>query len=139
MKNDLKGKLIAAVRVRGSPNVRADILETLDRLHLKRPNNCAVFTMTESYGGMINKCKDYIAYGEVSEDILAKMIGKSEMKVNAKDLISGNYDKKELAAKMPFRLHPPRHGYKGAKISFSDGGVLGYMGSEINGLIKRMV
>ncbi len=140
MKKELNGKIIAAVRIRGSVNVRSDILETLDRLHLGRPNNCAVLKFTESYMGMISKCADYIAYGEPTEEILGLMLTRSKIKASPKDILEGKYDMKELAQQMPFRLHPPRHGYKGStKLGFNQGGSLGYMGPDINKLLKRMV
>ena len=38
-----------------------------------------------------------------------------------------------------FRLHPPRKGYEGIKRTFTVKGALGYRGTEINKLIRRMV
>ncbi|MEM1642354.1 MAG: 50S ribosomal protein L30, partial [Desulfurococcaceae archaeon] len=39
-----------------------------------------------------------------------------------------------------FRLHPPRKGFKGStKRPYDQGGELGYRGSAINELIKRML
>ena len=40
-----------------------------------------------------------------------------------------------------FRLNSPRKGYgrKGIKVSFNEGGALGYRGNKINDLIKRMI
>jgi large subunit ribosomal protein L30 len=139
MANKLEGKLIAAVRVRGTVNVRGNITETLKRLNLKRVNNCALIKVTDSYRGMINKCNGYIAYGEINEDVLGKMLKKADLKVAAKDLIDGKVDVKTLADQMPFRLHPPRHGYGGTKLGFNQGGVLGYQGEKINRLLIRMV
>jgi large subunit ribosomal protein L30 len=139
MKNELNGKLIAAVRIRGSVNVRSDILETLDRLHLGRPNNCALIKMSPSFMGMINKCTGYIAYGEIEEDILKQIVDKHELKADPKELLAGKVDMKLLAESFPIRLHPPRKGYRSTKLGFKQGGNLGYMGPAINGLIKRMV
>ena len=31
---------------------------------------------------------------------------------------------------MPFRLHPPRHGYRGTKLPIKQGGYLGYNGRQ---------
>ena len=136
-KNPLKDKLIAVVRIRGRVNVRSDVAETLERLRLKRVSNCVVLKVTDSYNGMLNKCVNYVAYGEIDEPTLAKLLEKHAEGLEAKDVISGSAEK--LKEQLPFRLHPPRHGYKSTKLHFRQGGSLGYMGEEINKLIARMV
>ncbi|HVC58454.1 MAG TPA: uL30 family ribosomal protein [Candidatus Acidoferrales bacterium] len=136
---NLKDKVVAVVRIRGRVNVRGDITETLERLHLKRVSNCAIIRITPSYDGMLKKCNDYVAFGEVNEEILGKLLEKNELKVSPKEILSGKADMKALTEQMPIRLHPPRHGYKSTKLAFNQGGNLGYMGEEINGLLKRMV
>jgi large subunit ribosomal protein L30 len=139
MTKNLNGKLVAAVRIRGSVNVRHSILETLDRLHLGRPNNCAIILINDSNMGMIKKANNFMAYGEVSEEILTKILERGNVKADAKALLEGKADMKEIAKQMPVRLHPPRHGYKSTKLGVNQGGSLGYMGDGINSLIKRMV
>jgi large subunit ribosomal protein L30 len=139
MAGKLNGKLIAAVRVRGTVNVKGSISETLKRLNLKHVNNCVVLMVTDSYGGMINKCNGYIAYGEVSEAVLGKMLKRAGINVAAKDIIDGKVEAKSLSEQMPIRLHPPRRGYGSTKLGFNQGGTLGYMGESINSLISRMV
>ena len=37
------------------------------------------------------------------------------------------------------RLHPPRKGYEDIRLSFREGGTLGYRGEEIKDLAKRML
>lgn len=135
----LKGKIIAAVRIRGRVNVRSSIEETMDRLNLKRVNNCTIIKVNDPYLGMLKKCVNHIAYGEVDEDTLAKLVAKFKLNVDPKGLINGKVDATELKEKMPMRLHPPRHGLKSVRRHFNQGGSLGYMGKEINGLINRMV
>lgn len=137
--NSIEGKLIAAVRIRGRVNVSHDITETLNRLRLKRVSNCVLIKANSSYSGMLATAKDRIAYGEIDKDTLAMLLAKYAKDFNAQDLIEGKTDMKELRKKMPFRLHPPRHGYKNTKLSHSQGGSLGYLGPSINGLIKRMI
>ncbi|MCL5440959.1 MAG: uL30 family ribosomal protein [Candidatus Marsarchaeota archaeon] len=139
-KSDSSGsKLIAVVRIRGRVNVRGTIQDTMNRLHLKRVNNCAVLRMTESYKGMILKCNDYIAYGEINEDVLGKMLDRAGVKADAKSIVEGKSDAAVLHEHLPFRLHPPRHGHKNVKKGYNQGGSLGYMGPEINSLLVRMV
>ena len=139
-KNLLMNKLVAVVRIRGRVNVRGDITETLKRLNLKRVSNCTLIKVTDSYDGMLDKCKDYIAYGEIDEPTLSKLLERHKAEgLDAKGMISGKFDAKALKEHVPFRLHPPRHGYRSTKLAFSQGGSLGYMGAEINKLIVRMV
>lgn len=136
--NSSNDKLIAVVRVRGRVNVRNDITETLNRLHLPRPNNCIVLKMSGSYNGMLNKCSNYVAYGEVEQPVLEKLLEKGG-DIKASELMGKEFDMKKLKDHLPFRLKPPRRGYKNVKLSYKQGGTLGYMGADINKLLKRMV
>ncbi len=140
MKADsLNGKLIAVVRIRGRVNVRGSITETLNRLRLKRVNNCTLVRMTDAYNGMLKKCSNHVAYGEIDSETLSKLIARGELKADAKALMDGTADMSALKESMPIRLKPPRHGFRSTKLGFGQGGDLGYMGAEINNLIKRMV
>lgn len=139
MSNELNDKLIAAIRVRGRVNVRHDIAETLNRLRLKRVNNCVLIKMDDSYSGMIKECSSYITYGEIDEQSLGRLVKSFGIKADPKEMLEGRYDMKELRKNLPFRLHPPRRGYKSIKRNVKQGGALGYMGPAINGLIQRMV
>jgi large subunit ribosomal protein L30 len=138
-KNPLKDKLVVVVRIRGRVNVRSDITETLNRLNLKRVSNCTLIKITDSYNGMLNKCVNYVAYGEIDEPTLNKLLEKHAKELSAKELLDGKYDAEKVKNYVPFRLHPPRHGYKSTKLHFKQGGSLGYQGAEINKLITRMV
>ncbi len=131
------GKLIAIVRIRGKVNLNYNIEETMQRLSLKAVNNCTLVRLTDSYKGMIVKCQNHVAYGEIDEQTLAKLLSKKLPKASAKELANGVPEL--LKAEMPLRLHPPRRGYRAIKQSFRQGGQLGYMGKEINGLINRMI
>ncbi len=137
--NSIDGKLIAAVRIRGRVNVSRNITETLNRLNLKRVSNCVIIRVNKSYSGMLATAKDRIAYGEVDKEVLEKLLAKYAKGFDAQEVLDGKKDMKDLKDKMPFRLHPPRHGYKNTKLSHSQGGSLGYLGPGINDLIKRMV
>ena len=140
MKDDsINNRLVAIVRIRGRVNVRSDITETLNRLRLKRVNNCALIKVTDSYHGMIEKCSNYVAYGEIDEPTLSKLISKRGAGLDAKELLNGTFDQKKLSESMPLRLHPPRHGFKSTKLNVKQGGDLGYLGTKINALISRMV
>jgi large subunit ribosomal protein L30 len=138
-KNSLDNKLVAVVRIRGRVNVRSDITETLKRLNLKRVSNCTLVKVNDSYNGMLNKCSNYVAYGEIDEPTLNKLLERHAKELNAKELMEGKFDYGKLKEQLPFRLHPPRHGYKSTKLNVKQGGSLGYLGGGINKLIARMV
>jgi large subunit ribosomal protein L30 len=151
----------AVVRVRGSVNVKSDILDTLKMLRLHRVNHCVIIPESETYLGMLRKVKDYVTWGEIKPEVLAKMIihrGKLEgdKKVTDKFIKSNSHFKSIMSfskavtagearyqdingIKPVIRLHPPKKGYEGVKRSFQVGGALGYRGSEINALIDRMI
>lgn len=141
MKPDLENKLIAVVRVRGRYGVRHTIAETMARMNVTRVNSMALLFGTKSNLGMIKKCNDFVTYGPVKEETVAKIFARKEAKASKEDinaLMSGKKAAKEIL-ELPIRLKPPRHGYEGIKKGYSNGGALGYRGDEINELISRMV
>ena len=149
--------MIAAIRVRGPAKSKGDTKDTLEMLHLSKPNNCSLIPETETADGMLQKGKDYITWGEVKPDVLEKMLAKwgrvnggrltddylktkkTTMKKVTEELISGKTSLKALGIKQPIRLHPPRQGYEGVKRPYSMKGALGYRGDAINELLTRMI
>jgi len=142
-------KKIAVIRIRGSVNIRKDIKDTLDMLRLYRKNYCVVLDNAPSVMGMIKKVKDYITWGEVSEEtskLLFEKKGeeytgrltdiKKKVDYKSKYLVFNGKKYKKF-----FRLSPPRGGFerKDIKRPFSLGGALGYRKEKINLLIKKMV
>jgi large subunit ribosomal protein L30 len=154
--------MFAIIRLRGGVNVRPDIRYTLELLRLHRVNHCVIAEENEYSRGMIRKVKDYVAWGEISEEMLETMLrnrgrvtgGERLSEVIIRDktsvssfnelaqaLRSGQITMKELAAqgiKPVFRLHPPRKGHRGVKRRYTQGGVLGYHGDKINDLLLKM-
>lgn len=153
--------IYAVIRVRGSVNVKPDIKDTLKMLRLNRINHCVLLPKTESYSGMLQKVKDYVTWGEIAPQTLAKMIihrgrligdkkvSDKYVKTNtkyksimslAKAISEGETKYQELKDIKPvIRLHPPRKGYGGVKKSYKLGGALGYRGEDINKLIDKMI
>jgi len=149
---------LVAIRVRGRTGIKPDLRRTLELLNLTRINHCAIYRDDEKMKGMLLKVKDYVAYGEISEDTFFKMVSKrgrlkgdkridsefissvkeKDMDSLVKNLFSGKTTLTGLGIKKVFRLHPPKGGYKSTKHSFPKGS-LGYMGDEVNGLLKRMI
>lgn len=139
---------LAAVRVRGLTGVRTTVSDTLNMMRLYKKNYCCVLPNIPAYVGMLKKAKDYITWGEIDEDTFNMIIDKrgeefkgretdSKEKIDYNDIFVINNKK----IKKYFRLNAPRKGFgrKGVKYSFKEGGALGYRGSAINELIKRMV
>lgn len=124
---------IAIIRIRGGVGIKSEIRDTLTMLRLYRKNYCVVVDDKPEIVGMINKVKDYVTYGEIDETVLKLLTEKRGAKTKDKD-------GKEVMKKF-FRLSPPRKGFerKGIKVSFKAGGALGYRGTKINDIIKRMV
>jgi large subunit ribosomal protein L30 len=120
---------LAAVLVRGTRGARAQILDALDSLRLRKKHICVVLPETKGSRGAMLRCKDYIAYGIITED--------------TKQLLEEKRGQKTADGKLKpfFRLAPPRGGYerKGMKKTFAEGGVLGDRGAKIDDLIKKMM
>jgi len=151
----------AAIRVRGTVNIKPDIKKTLQLLNLTRANHCVLLDENPSTKGMLQVAKDYITWGEVEKDILEKLIIKRGKLEGDKELTENhlksatsysNIDKLSTAiiekkfkyndipnVKPIFRLSPPKKGYEGIKKSFVKKGALGYRGKDINKLIERMI
>ena len=151
----------AVVRIRGDINVKPGIKKTLHLLHLNRVNHCVLIRNSPVNDGMLKKVKDYVTWGEINPEVLAKLIV-TRGKLIGNRPIKPEYIKKETRheslvkfagaivegkdeytalkdVKPLFRLHPPLQGHEGLKHSFRTGGALGYRGEEINALISKML
>lgn len=135
---DSENKLLAVVRVRGTNNVRESIEHTMQRLNLPRVNSLSLVFGTKSNLGMVRKANNFITYGEISQDLLEKLLAKRGIKASVPELMSGKKTPKDLVP-LPLRMHPPKRGYRSVKEGFNAGGDLGYRGEKINELVKRMM
>ena len=139
---------LAAIRVRGINEIKTRIEDTLQMLRLYRKNYCSVLPNDPVYNGMLQKVKDYITWGEISDETFNMLVQKrgeefngresdSKDKIKYNDFFSFNGKK----FKKYFRLNPPKKGFgrKGIKQPFKMGGALGYRGDKIKELIMRMV
>jgi large subunit ribosomal protein L30 len=155
-------KRLAVIRMRGRVNARKTTEDTLQMLNLFRRFNCVIIDDRPSYRGMLQKIKDWATWGEIDSDTIELLLKKrGEISETRKkitdDLVKRKtsyssvsefaqsvYDFKAEFSDLPslkkvFRLHPPRKGLKDIKASFTEGGDLGYRGSEIIGLIQKMI
>ena len=151
--------MFLVIRIRGTTGVKRGIADTLDMLRLNRISHAVLVDETDSYKGMLQKGKDYITWGEVNVETLAKIIAKrgrlvgdahvtdEYLKENtdyksieelANALIKGEIKAQDVGMKPVFRFHPPRKGYKGIRKPVTEGGSLGYRGEDINNLAIKM-
>jgi large subunit ribosomal protein L30 len=155
-------KVVLAIRVRGQVRVRPQIEDTLDKLLLGRLHQARLIKVTPSMQGMITKAKDYITWGEPTEDLIFELLTKrgrlpgnkkltdayvkknsklSSIKALAKAIASGKATMGDVEGLKPiFRLTPPSKGFKGKKnLGIGMGGITGYRGEDINQLTLRML
>jgi large subunit ribosomal protein L30 len=125
------GKRYAVVRVRGTVRATSKLNTILRMLRLYRKNFCVILDGKDI--SRIKQVKDYVTYGEINKETEQELIKKRGEKTIGKD------GKETL--KPFFRLNPPRKGFgrKGIKVSFSQGGGLGYRAEKINDLVMRML
>jgi len=149
--------MFAIVRLRGEVNTRPEIRDTLDMLRISRINHCVVVKEDPHYRGMIQKVKDYVAWGKIDENTLAMLLekrgrlsgnrrlteqfmkekGYASVKELAEAVNTGTVSLKDLGIKPVFRLHPARKGLKSTKKTARQGGDLGFR-DDIADLIVRM-
>jgi len=133
----------------------------MSMLRLNRNCHATLVDDRPAYNGMLRKSKDFLTWGEVSQENIALLLKKRGRLVGDKKL-TDEYAKElgyksldDLAealfkvevecsslskVKPVFRLRPPKKGFKGKiKRSYAAGGELGYRGEAINDLLKRMV
>ena len=151
------------VRARSNVNVERSIRETMSHLNLTKVNHAIIIPNNEQYRGMLQKAKDYITWGEATEELVEKMLAERGRMVGdaplTDALVAEHTDYTDISAfakaiaadestvkaipdlKRVFRLHPPRgaKGWGGIKRSFVVGGALGSRGSEIGALVERMI
>jgi large subunit ribosomal protein L30 len=141
---------LAVIRIRGCRKIAPRIKKSLELLRLEKPNHCVLVEDSPQNWGMLEKVKDYVAYGPVAEETIASLLQKrgrkgaallratlkeDGMKKAAKEIFSGK--KTAEYANPVFRLNPPSRGYKDTKKSYPQGD-LGKRG-EMDSLLKRMI
>ena len=130
-----KTERVAVILIRGMVKVNKKVKDTTYLLKLRKKNCCVILEKTDSNMGMLNKIKDYVTWGNVSDEMIKKLV---EKKGAQKSKISGT---KPVGKKGYFNLNSPKKGFgrKGIKVSFRIGGALGDRRNEINDLIERML
>lgn len=151
----------AVIRLRGKHDLRKTVDDTLHMLHLTRQNHCVIVPKDATYTGMLQLVKDFVTWGEVDAEILAKTLLRRGRAVGDRPIddafvqahsafksiwdlsqavAKGEATLKDVADLRPvLRLHPPVKGLRAIKRGFHDGGDLGYRGTAINDLLQRML
>ncbi len=149
----------AVVKIRGIVKSKPDVKRTLELLNLDRINHCVIIEDNEHYRGMLQKVKDYVAWGEINTETLAILLNKrgrlvggrkltddylkqnsefKDIKSLANAIVEGRVNVKSIPNLRPvLRLHPPRKGHKGIKKPFPEGD-LGFHRTMINELLLKM-
>mgnify|MGYP001564545482 CR=1 FL=1 len=126
--------MILVIRISGMVEIPEKVQDTLYRLRLRRKYSCVVLPQHKEIVGMIERVKDFIAYGKISEAEFEELINK---KKKVEHFIFGKGSFEDHNLKPFFRLHPPRGGID-SKTHFPKG-VLGNHGEKINALLQRML
>lgn len=105
--------MIAIVRMRGEIGTKREMIDTFKMLGLKKVYSAAILKETPDNLGMLRKVENLAAWGEASDEIIELLKDKRNLK-------------------------PPRGGFKSKKLKYPKGN-LGYCGTAINDLIKKMV
>ncbi|MCD6323586.1 MAG: 50S ribosomal protein L30 [Desulfurococcales archaeon] len=154
--------LYAIVRIRGTVDVPPDVETTLRLLRLTRKYSAVIYPKNETIDGMLQVVKDWVTWGEVDREVLKELLlkrgrlpgnrrlseegVKNVLGITLDELLDNLMEGKLLWHKLDgkvkpvFRLHPPKGGFKrSTKKPYKAGGELGYRGSEINALLKKMI
>ncbi len=132
--------MYVVVRIRGTINANQQVRDTLKMLNLRHINSCTIIPETPSYKGMLQKVKEYVTWGEASDETIKKLLERNKVENVDEALEKLKAGEKLRNITNPcIRLPPPRKGYKSIKKPFNMGGSAGYRGEAINELIGRMI
>ncbi len=151
------------IRIRGEPDQSPDVRTTLNELRLRRIFTAVIYPSNmPGIDGMLRKAQHAITWGEVSADVLEKLIARRGRLVGERPITDewvkqklNLFGIKELAEKVAsdqlkyyeldrlgvkpfFRLHPPSGGFKRSVKKLYPAGELGYRGKDINSLVLKM-
>ena len=140
-------KKIAVILIRGTTRSPHFVVKTLEVLQLHRVNHAVIVSNTPAIKGMIVKVKDYVTWGEITDETFAELLNtRGELYQGRLQDSKKKYQYRVLnmngkTYKPYFRLNPPQKGFgrKGTKVAYAASGGLGYRGEAINDLITRML
>lgn len=115
--------MIAAVKVRGSIDARQKTQRTLGDLKLDDRHEIVVFEPNDSIRGMLNIAKDYITFGEISDETVEALEERKGEELESGDTVN---------------LSPPSGGFRDTKKQVGQGGSLGER-EDMDELVHKMV
>jgi len=136
--------MIVAIRISGLVSIPRSVQETLFRMRLRKKYTAILIEDTEENRKLLESVRNFIAYGEISEETAEKLIEKrgkiiGKKKIDAGAVLDKIADKKTQNIKPFFRLHPPRGGIDSKAHYGVRKGVLGNNKEAINKLVERML
>lgn len=163
-----ESEFLVAIQIRSQVKIAPRPKKTLSLLRLKQINNCVILKNNQSISNMLQNAKDYIAFGNISYELLRKLIytrgyGKiNGVKVkltneNIEDHFEGKFKcveelcdviyhgkeemKDVLRFLCPFKLSPPRGGFPNGhkKKSFVQGGSTNDHKELLGNLLEKMI
>lgn len=137
--------MIIVVRISGQVKLSTAMQETLFRMRLRRKYTAVLMHATEENMRLLQKVRNFVAYGQIAKETLEKLIekrgqvvGKKKLGADAIEIIEKK-GLEEAGLKPFFRLHPPRGGVD-TKLHFgTKKGVLGDNKESINKLVEKML
>ncbi|MFT4868496.1 MAG: large subunit ribosomal protein L30 [Colwellia polaris] len=115
--------MIAAIRVRGTHDVPHKTQTTMHNLNLEKRNQCVIYEDEEAIKGMFNQAKDFITYGEISDETVEAIEESKEVQVEHGTVIN---------------LAPPSGGFRDTKRNVNQGGALGER-ENLDELLEKMI
>lgn len=139
--------MLLIIRIVGMVEIPDNVQATLYHMNLRRKYSAVLMAETPENLKILERVRNFVAFGIISTDNLAKLItlrGKpieSKDDIDAPTVIKGLEKKslRELRVKPFFRLHPPRGGIDSKKHFGVGKGVLGDNKEHINKLLERML
>lgn len=160
-------KFVVAVQIRSQKKIGPTPRKILELLRLKGINRCVILRNNKSTRHMLQKAKDYIAYGFIDYELLRKLIyvrgfgkiGNSKVRLsneNIEAVFEGRYRcieelahaiytgcdniKQVLNFLYPFSLSAPLGGFRGNKAhNYLQGGCTNNHKELLGNLLERMI
>lgn len=146
------------IRVRGTIHARHDLVQTLQHLHLTRPNHATLLPERPELKGMLTKVQGYVTWGEAEPETVALLLKERGTTPEGRRLsepagdgapapditeltktVTANGLLQADGVRPLFRLKAPKGGWRSTKRPYGRGGALGYRGRAINELARRMM
>ncbi len=115
--------MLAAVQVRGTVDAREKARKSLQHLNLDQRNQIVLIEDNDANRGQLSIAKDYITFGEISEETVENLEEASGRNLETGDTVN---------------LSPPSGGYKDTRQQVGQGGSLGER-DNIDDLINNMI